>query len=293
MEQDIVFSLTVGQVGSLAFLSYEFCITLDDEVETIWLKPNCSWIKWQFLFIRYFSLASQIINRALEGAVFAHSKLSMHSLRNWYTCQVVIGSILMTAVEVVLIARVFALYNRNFWVGLIFVALLLGEASTLITGIMMSLPGLDFDLNNFLISSPMSFVYFGTAALVSQSTILVLTLMKYRSAFRDGWANAPIMQLMVRDGTMAFCTMFLVTLMTIMGTFMQNRYSPIGNSWFISLVACAGCRLIINMQRLPAQETDAHNDVTTAQFTTLLESFVPGQTTNHRVPQRNQISTCT
>lgn len=76
---DLIHSTYV--VAALSFLVYEDLTTLDKEVEWIWSlvesvtklsswtlllilrayrKPNDSWIKWQYLFIRYSCLAVQM-----------------------------------------------------------------------------------------------------------------------------------------------------------------------------------------------------------------------------------------
>ncbi|KAF8971111.1 hypothetical protein BDZ97DRAFT_1787764 [Flammula alnicola] len=219
MREHSLLIVSSAQVASLAFFFYDICITFDDEVNTIWSMSHNSWIKWQFLFTRYFALAAQIC------------------LKNWYTYQVIEGSILMSAVEVVLMARVYALYQKNLWVGLIFVFLILGEIVAVIVGVIMNIPG-DFIASNILLSSPNSFTYFGIGAIISQIAILVLTLAKYKVAVRGGWGKVPMM-LMVRDGTAAFFILLVVTTMTVVATSMQTEYAPIGNSWFLSIVACS------------------------------------------------------
>ncbi|KAF8160651.1 hypothetical protein B0H34DRAFT_795539 [Crassisporium funariophilum] len=266
--------ISSGQGASLAFLVYEILITLDDEVNAIWSKPRGSWIKWQFLFTRYFALAAQLTNRAIESSITSHMTMVTIALRNWYMCQVIVGSILMSAVEIVLMARVYALYNKNIWVGLGFIALIIGELTTVVIGVVMNIPGDDFGLESLLLTSPISYTYFGIGAIISQITILGLTLMKYRTAVRGGWEKVPIMMLMVRDGTVAFFILLIATTMTVVATSTQNEYAPIGNSWFLSIVACAGCRLIINMQNLPNRtETSTTSSATAIQLTTLWNDF--------------------
>ena len=41
-------------------------------------------------------------------------------------------------------------------------------------------------------------------AIISQVTILTLTLIKYRTAVRQGWSAVPIVALVVRDGILTF-----------------------------------------------------------------------------------------
>ncbi|KAF9482228.1 hypothetical protein BDN70DRAFT_450973 [Pholiota conissans] len=240
------------------------------ENEHLHRKPNSSWIKWQFLFTRYFALAAQITNRSIEQAIERDNLISRGALKNWYMCQVIIGSILMTAVEIILMARVYALYKKSVWVGIIFACLILGEISAVVAGTILSCPEKNFTAVDILISSPKSYTYFGISAIISQFTILALTLFKYKIAVQHGWGKAPIMMLMVRDGTAAFFIFLLITTMTIVATGMQTKYAPLGNSWFLSIVACAGCRLIINMQKLPTRsEATADRLTGTVQLTTV------------------------
>jgi len=264
-----------GQVASLAFLVYDICITFDDEVNTIWSKPNYSWIKWQFLFTRYFALAAQIANRTIENAISTRILLVTDALKNWYMCQVIIGCVLMTAVEVVLMARVYALYKQNVRIRMLFTVMILGEITTVVIGIVMNRPGNNFRASNLLLTSPNSYTYFGISAIVSQVTILVLTLLKYKVAVKGGWDKVPIMLVMVRDGTVAFFILLVVTTLTVVATSMQAEYAPLGNSWFLSIVACSGCRLILNMQNLPVEsKSSSTTDGPTVVLTTVLwDSF--------------------
>ncbi|KAF8198078.1 hypothetical protein BJ912DRAFT_56705 [Pholiota molesta] len=234
MSKQSLLVISCGQVASLTFLLYDICITLDDEVNTIWVKPNNSWIKWQFLFTRYFALAAQIANRSVEQAIESDKMMSKGALKNWYMCQVIIGSILMTAVEIILMARVYALYKKSPWVGLIFGCLILGQIGAVVAGTVFSTPGKGFTPSYILLTSPNSYTYFGISAIVSQVTILVLTLAQYKVAVRHGWGKVPIMMLMVRDGTAAFFILIIITTMTVVATSMQDKYAPIGNSWFLS-----------------------------------------------------------
>ncbi|KAJ3503233.1 hypothetical protein NLJ89_g8527 [Agrocybe chaxingu] len=230
MTQQSLLVLASGQIASLAFLVYEICLTFDDEVNVIWSKPNRSWIKWQFLFTRYFALSIQVINRGIDSAVASHMNMVSTDLKNWYMCQVIVGSILMSAVEAVLMARVYALYNKNVWIFFVFVIMILAEIVTVILGIVLNRPGDEFRASNILLRSPTSFTYFGIGAIASQITILGLTLLKYKAAVQGGWSKAPIMMLMVRDGTAAFFILLVVTTLTVVATSTQNEYAPIGNS---------------------------------------------------------------
>ncbi|PPQ83628.1 hypothetical protein CVT25_006313 [Psilocybe cyanescens] len=188
-------------------------------------------------------------NRTIEDAITSHSTMVSEAYRNWYMCQVVLGSVLMSAVEIVLMARVYALYKKSIWIASLFIVLILAEMVTVVIGIVTNVPGKDFRVANILLKSPTSYVYYGISAIVSQITILGFTLAKYKTAVQGGWGKVPIMILMVRDGTAAFFILLVVTTMTVVATSMETEYAPIGNS------------LILNMQKLSTR-----TEVTSATF---------------------------
>jgi len=56
---------------------------------------------------------------------------------------------------------VYALYQKSLWVGLPFLALILGEVSAVIVGIVKHIPGTNFSASSLLLTGPGSYTYFG------------------------------------------------------------------------------------------------------------------------------------
>lgn len=134
-----------------------------------------------FLFLGRLIDSSFRANRAIEGAITSHETMVTDSLKDWYMCQVVLGSVLMSAVEIVLMARgehffpallvslvsqhwtVYALYKKNIWVGMLFIGLIVAEMISVVVGIVLNRPGREFRASSLLLKSPTSYVYFGWA----------------------------------------------------------------------------------------------------------------------------------
>lgn len=111
--------------------------------------------------------------------------------RNWYMCQVVLGSVLMSAVEIVLMARgmcllsgssayvkflsVYALYKKSLWIALLFIVLILAEMVTVVIGIVTNVPGKDFRVSTILLKSPTSYVYYGYVYIINLRNLPELT----------------------------------------------------------------------------------------------------------------------
>ncbi|TFK74284.1 hypothetical protein BDN72DRAFT_80022 [Pluteus cervinus] len=247
----VVREITDGKIASVSFLLWDVLITLDQEVEYIWSKPRNSWMKWQFFFTRYFAVAAQVTNRCIEGVIVSGVYLDTDPLKRWFISEIFVGNLLMTAVEVVLMVRVYALYGKNRWIGALFCLMLIAEAIAMVVGVVRNLPDGQFKEFNVLTTTPYSFIYYGIAACVTQIAILILTVIGYKLAVRDGWGKVPIVTLMLRDGSAIFLILFLVLIFTTVATMCGTSYAPIGYSWFLSIVASSGCRIILNMQQLP------------------------------------------
>ncbi len=57
---------------------------------------------------------------------------------------------------------VYALYNRNRYIGGVFLLLLFGESTSVVVGLALNLPSKDFDSGDLITTSSKSFIYFGS-----------------------------------------------------------------------------------------------------------------------------------
>jgi len=248
-------------IAALAFLVWEILITFDDEVQYIWPKPNTAWIKAIFLFLRYFPLCIQLCNRVLDEMVIQEQHLNASALRTWYISQVVVAHLTMTGVEFVMMARVYALYHNRRWVGWGFVCLLLAETIIMIIGLLVTLPGVHFKAQTFVTAVPHSFAYIGISALFSQAIILILTLTRY---IRGQWSGTSLGTLLIREGSFVYLIFFVTTLAAVVYSIRGMSLGMTEYAWYMSIIPTSGCRLIINMQRLPSSrvsDSGSHTDV--------------------------------
>ncbi|KAF8161151.1 hypothetical protein B0H34DRAFT_368412 [Crassisporium funariophilum] len=188
--------------ASFAVLIWEWLITFDDEVSLIWSKENSSWLKWTFLFSRYFILAVQLCSRCLEVLIMSEHTLNHTALRIWYVSQVMVAALAVSALETVLVARVYALYNQRRWIGRLLLSMLVLEIVLALIGMGLNIPKNDTFVPLLITTHlPASFAYFGITALVVQCIILAFTALKYR---HSPLKTVPLVRLMMRDGTFAF-----------------------------------------------------------------------------------------
>ncbi|TFK25679.1 hypothetical protein FA15DRAFT_668190 [Coprinopsis marcescibilis] len=270
--------LVLASGAALFTLVWEWAITFDDEVEFIWSKRNNSWLKWIYLFARYYAIAASVASRAVEAAVDYGYPMEWTCVRVWYSCQVLVASHAMSALEMVLMVRVYALYNRQRWVAAVFIGLLLLENVVVLVGILVNLPGEGFNPTDLTTRLPSSFLYFGFGTMIVQVVILYFTLRKY---FTGTWKTIPLVKLIFRDGTLAFAVLAILSLSLSVHAAKGDPLGVSSYAWLLVVISSVTCRLIINMQKLPLDEGHSSED-TSIEFTTFFSTVYSFRT--HQTP---------
>ncbi|KAK7472800.1 hypothetical protein VKT23_000908 [Stygiomarasmius scandens] len=247
----LIRDVQAGSGAALFFQLWDILITFDDEVEHIWPKPASSWIKWAFLFTRYFSLAVHICSRAVELSITYGRPLGENAVRIWFSLQSLVALAIFMGAEIVMMARVYALYDRDKRTGLVCLVLLFAELLGTTLGIVLNFPPRPFDINTVITETPRSFIYFGIPACVSEFIVLTLSIRKY---IRGRWIKSRIITLMMRDGTVAFGVLFMILVLIMVYHMLSLPFSTTAYAWMVTFVAVTECRLILNMQQLPLLE---------------------------------------
>ncbi|KAJ4483350.1 hypothetical protein J3R30DRAFT_3447789 [Lentinula aciculospora] len=202
-----------------------------------------------------------------------------NSIRIWFALQGLLAFSIMAGAEIVMMVRVYALYNRRKWVRYGFIALMLAEVLTAFLGIVLTFPPTSFDPQLIITTTPGSFEYFSISTLVSQTIVLVLSIARYRYMYKKGhWEGTRIIKLMLRDGTLAFLVFFMLSLLMAVYHILQQPFAPSEYVWSISIISVTECRLILNLQKLPFTESDTLTEF--PEFTTVLTNDHSGPGTS-------------
>ncbi|KXN90879.1 40S ribosomal protein S0 [Leucoagaricus sp. SymC.cos] len=250
-------------VASLAFFVYDTSLTLDHEIEYIWTQPHGCWLKWQYLFSRYFALIALVINRVfdLRPSDSESRTKARYPLPNWASYQVIVAGALIVSLELMLMARVYALYKRSISIWRLCMVLLTCELLSVAIGIAVNGSHFGQDASATLKTSPDSFIYFGCAlpfstvtvandkgsfaTIISQSILLSLTIikcLKLKDMIRKVKSPDPLLnltfQVLPQEGLIAFVAMTFVTVWTLSSA-ITGRCPPIIDSWFLAIVSSA------------------------------------------------------
>ncbi|TCD61109.1 hypothetical protein EIP91_009027 [Steccherinum ochraceum] len=235
-----------SEMAAVTLLTYDIIITIGDEVEVIW-KRQWTFAKCLYVAARYLPWIVQLALIAINADGSTGLFFSTADCHRWIAIQGTILQLIITTVDVVLITRVYALYNRNLTLTGILVALFCVEISSLSYILSQVAPNLTFNDDCFVIRSPKIFVYYWITSLVFETLLFLLTLYKFFQAVRTGWGRRPVMQQFVGDGTWAYTLIFIA--MLINSLFYKLVHSPLAGicfTWLLTVLSFAGSRLILN-----------------------------------------------
>ncbi|GJE89045.1 hypothetical protein PsYK624_051350 [Phanerochaete sordida] len=242
-------AVSYSEVASVALLTWDIIITLSEEVELIWEK-RWTPAKFMYLIARYMPWAFQIALLPLNIDGSTGIRFSFMACQRWMTVQAIVLQFIVTAVDVILIMRVYALYNRNLALLGVLSALFLAEVSALGYILAVITPELKFNHDCFVTASPPLFVAYWIVSLVFETVLFVLTLLKFAHAVRQGWGRRPVMRDFVSDGTWAYTLLFVTMLVNaLLYKFVRSPLAGICFTWLLSVLSFAGSRLILNPRR--------------------------------------------
>ncbi|OAX38425.1 hypothetical protein K503DRAFT_691598, partial [Rhizopogon vinicolor AM-OR11-026] len=254
-------------VSSLVFLLWDIVVTSQNEMKHIWSKPWNSFFKWLYLYLRYVSLAAQIFHQF--AVPYLNSGLALRSnCVAWYAYTAILVQLHITAFETILAVRVYALFNRSRIIAIILGSQMTVEYILLVVMVGIYFPRITIIPYCLLSAPPYQIVYhtqvllFSTVVLITQATLLGLTLFKHTLAKRAGWGRTPLFSLVVRDGTAAFFIVCVIFLNTASFCQLRDERTVVIFFWIVSIISSCGCRLIVNMQSLVVDENGPCSHIT-------------------------------
>jgi len=266
MCSESVNALTVNQsvkfasFGALAVQIWEFVNSFFDEAEYLW-RSRFTLVKLLYVWSRYVPLVGQIVNLALTQIDEVPSNgLSCVGI---FVYKTVMAQQTLTCVEIILLIRVYALYNQSrrvkYFLCTIFLAacvLEIWSSGRIIVALMMGKSCIP------AIIPFASVITFCASASCYQGLILCMTLFKYFVG-HHGRARTPLTSLILREGIMVCFLTFGLLIINATDGGIRMAGLRLGNAefaWYISLLSVVGCRLILDMRKLAVSDENYWND---------------------------------
>jgi len=252
--------LEYGAYAGLTFATCEMILTLRTESTYIWKNsPGSTLVKLLYLLSRYFAFAVHVTNTVLVTLVNKYPIIPAHLCRIAIIYQGAVLFVMFGILDVILMIRVYALYNRPTYLAVIFLCLL--TCRFFVPSIMSyrGLPRKRFTPTCLVISagSKAPLYVFAGGELFVQLVVVGLTVARHIWATRSGWGN-PLFSLLSRDGSMVFLGIAVGMVAIIVVYLKPADFSHMVFPGLVIIMSSAGCRLIINMQKMadPFSEPD-------------------------------------
>ncbi|KAF8835826.1 hypothetical protein BDN67DRAFT_388278 [Paxillus ammoniavirescens] len=200
-------------IAALTVIIWEALITFGDEVTYVWSKPRWAHVKWLYLFGKYFGILSQIANFAFIVGFRENMPMPLAWCRGYHTTQVVCIALLMLAFDIVLLLRVYALYERNIFVIALGAFTVLVESMLTVACAVVAIPASDYDFACLVLDIlPEGIVFFMVGTCLSQTILLGLAYRK-KNVARGHQERPSVACITIRDGACAFAVLIALLLM--------------------------------------------------------------------------------
>ncbi|KAF8887641.1 hypothetical protein CPB84DRAFT_1491739 [Gymnopilus junonius] len=193
-------------VATLAFLLYEHTITFREEVSHIWRRPVTA-VRATFMFSRYFTLIVQTVNVYLVLGPFSATTIAESTCKKWFLFQITAACALMTALDLILMLMIYALYRKNKRIGILLTTLFF--AQIIVESALSPKAVLDVSYDPICDTTETHSVtiYFCMSVWITHISLAALTGFK-----KDLLAlGAPVVKRVIRDGTwilVVVCSLF-------------------------------------------------------------------------------------
>ncbi|KAH7919452.1 hypothetical protein BV22DRAFT_1075235 [Leucogyrophana mollusca] len=266
-----------SSVAALTVLVWESLVTFDDEVNYIWSKPSGAYLKWLYLFARYFGLGVAIADHAIVSTFPPHLPVPYSMCRAFYTWQAIAVQLMMLTFDGVLLIRVHALYEQTLSITAIGIVAIGIEVLAMIVAAILTIPHVPYHVACLVVDTPTSVACFVVGAGISQSVLLGLTYHKRAIIDRGGNPRSNLLSVVIRDGAFAFGVVVALLLLTFVYLVADKDIANLTYYWFPVILSVATCRLIMNMQTIRVPEVEL-------QFTSDIFGIGLGPDTLHLTP---------
>ncbi|GJE98013.1 hypothetical protein PsYK624_142350 [Phanerochaete sordida] len=235
-----------GAVSAVMWMLYDTAIHFDVEVDCIWRRPT-TWVKYAYAFVRYVP----ILNGGAVLALTANLTYPPAGCRGWIIDQLVVIECVTVAVELVLMLRVYAMYNRNKIVGALVGGGFAAEAALMGTTLALVVPRQTFTPDCLVASSPGIYMAYWLSSLCFETALFALTLYKFLRGVARARGRHSVLFLFVRDGTWAYAIIFAAMLFnTLMYQLVTTPLAGMGYFFALSIMSFAGSHILLNIRRL-------------------------------------------
>ncbi|CAL1694026.1 unnamed protein product [Somion occarium] len=266
-------------IMSLVLLCYDYVLTFDQEIEYFWNFQTLAWRHVLFGLLRYFSLANFLLANIILSfqapsirvstitAQTCHNVLNAYHMKlcsTWYHLWVGVGFVTSTATHIILVLRIYAMYDSNRRLLAALLSLLVAKSIvelTILYIVTTKMQTVEFPppitAGCFAVNSLTYAWSYWFSLLTFESSLGILALIKCVQCAGDPSTTPQLMIVLLRDSFIFFGGMLAVALINCtVWAFARPSLFTAFPSLTLSLGSVLGCRILFNMQRVAYRQKD-------------------------------------
>ncbi|KIJ53800.1 hypothetical protein M422DRAFT_242063 [Sphaerobolus stellatus SS14] len=256
-------TLVFNNVAATSFFFWEFCITLPDELRLVWGEKR-TFASVLFIMSRYLTFINRVIAIAFYTDAGRLMTLGGGGCMVWAWAEAVTGHTIYVSVEILLIMRIYAFYERKRSILLGLWALWIVEHGLQLGILFYALPrfniiGNPMPSNRYILppaciilSTPSIFKSYWQVSLKSDSIpLLIFSLYRIPGMF----ASTKLLSVFVRDGAWLIIYFGMIA-WCCMAFELNAENGDIALTWLFSTLGIIGTRVVLNLRKT---SLDMHN----------------------------------
>ncbi|KAG9313240.1 hypothetical protein JVU11DRAFT_6702 [Chiua virens] len=252
--------------SAMALVIWDSLLTLDDEVHCIWSKPGRIYVKWIYLFTRWFGLVNQVGIQVWYHLIATFHPVSVTTCKIFFIFEATTFQVLQVCLDVILILRIWAVFQGRWRYVVTALVIVFVEIVVSIMIQVVSIPKSTVDGACMILDTPATTTCFGIAMTVSQTVLLSLTY-HGKSLMRSAARRSKIITIVVRDAMLVFGVVTVIppgiTLVAVIYILFDRVVINVFMPWIPVIPTLLTSRMILNM-RMAAEPT-----ATGVEFTTI------------------------
>ncbi|PVG01412.1 hypothetical protein CPB86DRAFT_664935, partial [Serendipita vermifera] len=237
-------------VAGITLLLYDYFCTLKEEIHFVWMqKPRLVPAKILFALNRYvpfftLTLRFSVFNETIYNPLVpAHRcKFALLSATGF------MGVINVAVVEIVLLLRLWVLYSKKLWVGIMLWSLSITALALalVIKYLQPHVPTYGNNRCSKVASGEMFFIY-GVVCIVETVFFTMLVIKAIISTKNS--MHTPILTALLKQGSLYYFVVLLILAVTMLAPFSYGLYFPVANALPIVSITSVACnRLILSLR---------------------------------------------
>ncbi|KAF9463222.1 hypothetical protein BDZ94DRAFT_1259412 [Collybia nuda] len=237
-----------SSIAAFSLVVWDGIVSYNQEYKYIWKNPSP--VKWIYLFSRYYGICAQVANIIFITIPLSEFPVATHICTTWFASQMFSFIFHLTALQAVLILRVYALYQQSLKVAALLTSLLfLNFFLSVIFG-MRAFGALNFDSVCNAREPSSDAIYFGMSTVSFHVVIWAFTIRKRDVTLQEEWRKVSVINLLTHDGTricFGICSMLMVI---IPYAFVVQVAVHVIFLWPMAMMSILTCRLVLSLREL-------------------------------------------